>query len=106
MARLVKLGADAQAAEALVDLEIDRDTLATLSHDDVVDRVRSAVDAGEVSFPRDYRFDAATVEPLVSRAELTGLVSGRVDPGRLSGAFGRVADPTADDETDDPDSGP
>ena len=92
MARLVKLGADTQTAEAFVDLDLDRDALATLSQTDVVERVQSAVDAGEVSFPKDYRFDAGAVEPLVSRAELTGLVSGRIDPGQLRGSVGRLTD--------------
>lgn len=92
MARLVKLGADTQTAEALVDLDIDRDALATLSRTDVAERVQSAADAGEVSFPKDYRFDAGTLEPLVSRAEVTGLVSGRIDPGQLRGSVGRLTD--------------
>lgn len=99
MARLVKLGADTQTAEAFVDLDLDRDALATLSQTDVVERVQSAVDAGEVSFPKDYRFDAGAVEPLVSRAELTGLVSGRIDPERLGGSVGRLTD-LGDTDTD------
>jgi hypothetical protein len=99
MARLVKLGADTQTAEAFVDLGLDRDALATLSQTDVVERVQSAVDAGEVSFPKDYRFDAGAVEPLVSRAELTGLVSGRIDPERLGGSVGRLTD-LGDTDTD------
>jgi hypothetical protein len=92
MARLVKLGADTQTAEAFVDLNLDRDALATLSGTDVAERVQSAVDVGEVSFPKDYRFDAGTIEPLVSRAEVTGLVSGRIDPGHLRGSVGRLTD--------------
>jgi hypothetical protein len=92
MARLVKLGADTQTAEALVDLDIDRDALATLSGTDVAERVQSAVDADEVSFPKDYRFDAGTIDPLVSRAEVTGLVSGRIDSGQPRGSVGRLTD--------------
>lgn len=76
----MKFASDAKAAETLVTADLAR--------------VRSAVDAAEVRLPKEYEFDALTIDPLVSRAELTGLVSSRVDPERLSGSFGRVTDPT------------
>jgi hypothetical protein len=86
MARLVKLGADGQTAEALVELGLDRDRLATRTPDEVAAAVEDAVAAGEVSVPADYEFDRSLVAPLVSRAELTGRVAGRLDVERLADA--------------------
>lgn len=103
MARLVKLGADNHLAEAVVDLGFDRDDLARTSREAIVERLAEAKDAGELSIPQGYRFDPAAVEPIVSRATLTGLVSGRVDPESVAIQPGR--DPVVDVDRHNADTG-
>jgi hypothetical protein len=92
MARLVKLGADGQTAEALVELGFDRDRLATRTPDEVAAAIEEAVAAGDVSVPAGYEFDRSLVAPLVSRAELTGRVAGRLDADDLADAVRESVD--------------